>query len=373
MKQKTHVFFLALFALFFLASCAADRISWDFGPKDIKENQWARLVRDKDLAERILALDPNNITADDIKNTLSKGPAPWILAISPAFPGPMFFKDLFKFLVDMGYPSGRFGDPRDGDTSVSYLESSEKIAGMLTWAYERDGMSPMIVGWSAGAIMTISVLHDLNKPVNKDELKVVNGQTGEVEDRNWILEPYTGIKVPMTGSRVSLAGVLTAGGLARFTQFFRWDNRPPLRSVPDSVDELIAFHAPNDLLGTDFFAGDTAHANEFKAMGKAKVRTIIADSSYGHVNVIHCYLLSNNKEGKKWANSYRPEGTSGVKDFRKSTKFKLIEGKQNLWCGEFWHGVKKNWALQAQRVARAVLSGKTEPAKLARARETRDS
>ncbi len=373
MKQKTPIFFLALFALFFLTSCAVDRLSWDFGPKDIKKNQWARLVRDRDLAKRILALDPDNISAADIKNTLSKGPAPWILPISPAFPGPVVFKDLFKFLVDMGYPAGRFGDPRDGGNSVSFLESSESIAGMLAWAYERDGMAPMMVGWSAGAIMTISVLHDLNKPVNKDLLRVVNGLTGEEEERNWIWEPYSGKRVPMIGSeRVSFAGVLTAGGLGRFTQFLRWDDRPPLRSVPDSVKDLIAFQAPNDMLGTDFTVmDDLAAANEFKAMGKANVRTIIADDSYGHVNVIHCYLLSDNKKGREWANYYHPDGTSGVKDFRNTTKFELIEGKQNLWCGEFWYGVKKNWTLQAQRVARAVLDGKIEPTKLARARGLR--
>ena len=144
-----------------------------------------------------------------------------------------------------------------------------------------------------------------------------------------------------------------------------------LQDFVDSVRDLIAFHAPIDLLGTDFMVDNTAHANEFKASGTANVRTIIGDDSYGHVNVIHCYLLSNNKAGRKWANSYRTDGTSGVKDFRENKQHELIEGKQNLWCGEFWYGVKKHWALEAQRVAKAVLAGKSEPTKFARARGAR--
>ena len=97
-------------------------------------------------------------------------------------------------------------------------------------------------------------------------------------------------------------------------------------------------------------------------MGEAKVRTIIADPSYGHVNVIHCYRLTQSKKGRGWAASYRPEGGWGLRDFRKTSRYSLDWGNRNLWCGELWYAVKKHWALEARRVARAVLSGRPEPA-----------
>ncbi|MFC1491853.1 hypothetical protein ACFLQ0_04625, partial [Nitrospinota bacterium] len=361
MKKGASVL-LAVCGLLVLAGCAHERFSWDFGPKALKFSQWRPLARDQKLARRILALDPLNITAEDVKITLSRGPAPWIMPISPAFPGPIIFKDLFKFLIDMGYPPGRIGDPRSDDFTLSYREPSETIAGLAAWTYERDGMSPMLVGWSAGGITAVSALHDLSNPVNKEELKVVSGLTGEAEDRGWILDPYTGEKRPIAGVKISFAGVLMAGGLSRLFHLFRWGERPPLHAVPDSVNELVAFHAPADPLGTDLLSGDTARSNEFKPMGTAKVRTIIADPSYGHVNVIHCYLLTQNKKGRGWAAAYRPEGGWGLRDFRKTARYALDWGKRNLWCGELWYAVKKHWALEAQRVARAVLSGRAEPA-----------
>ncbi len=362
MKRGASILLLAAFALSVLSGCPHERLSWDFGPKELRFNQWRTLSRNPKLARRILALDPLDIGPAEVKETLSKGPAPWIMPISPAFPGPFIFKDLFKFLIDMGYPPGRIGDPRSDDFTLSYRERSEVIAGMAAWMYERDGMSPMLVGWSAGGITAMAALHDLNRPAGGSELRVVSGLTGEAEARGWVRDPYTGEKRPIAGLKISFAGVLMAGGLGRLFHLFRWGDRPPLRSVPDSVGELLAFHAPSDPLGTDLFSGDTARANEFKPMGKAKVRTIIADPSYGHVNVIHCYLRTQSKKGRGWADSYRPVGGWGVRDFRKTARYSLDWGKRNLWCGELWYAVKKHWALEAQRVARAVLSGRAYPA-----------
>ena len=362
MKGWTLWAILTTGALLLMAGCTADQLLRKFGPVDLSAGHWNLLARDPELAERILALDPTHVTASDIQKTLSKGPAPWIFPITPAFPGPVLFSKLVQFFLDMGYPPGRIGDPRTEDFKVDWHEESETIAGMAAWTYERDGMAPMIVGWSVGGITTMSVLHDLNNSAGKTKLRVVNARTGEVEDRDWIRDPYTGEKRPIVGLKVSLAGVLTSGGLGRLAQIFRWGNRPSLRSVPNTVEELLGFQAPADLLGTDWwFAQDPAglaRGNEFKPMGGAKVRTIIADDSYDHFNVIHCQLLSKSPEGRKWVESYRPDPGYGLRDHRGTSRYSLVEGKRNLWCGELWYAIKKHWTLEAQRVAGAVLAGK---------------
>ncbi|MEE9256351.1 MAG: hypothetical protein V3V56_04200, partial [bacterium] len=190
MKRGASIL-LAAFALAVLSGCPHERFSWDFGPKELRFSQWRTLSHNLKLARRILALDPLNIGPAEVKETLSKGPAPWIMPISPAFPAQFIFKDLFKFLIDMGYPPGRIGDPRSDDFALSYRERSETIAGMAAWMYERDGMSPMLVGWSAGGITAMAALHDLNRPAGESELRVVSGLTGEAENRGWVRDPYT--------------------------------------------------------------------------------------------------------------------------------------------------------------------------------------
>ena len=90
-------------------------------------------------------------------------------------------------------------------------------------------------------------------------------------------------------------------------------------------------------------------------MGKAKVRSLIGDYSYGHFEVVHCEWLSENSEGREWVSSFRPDSGYGLKNYMKSRKYPWISGKQNVWCGEVWYGIKKHWTLQAQRVARSVM------------------
>jgi len=344
--------FALLFCLFAAAGCAAGPWSTE-RPIELSNGYRMRLSSRSELMRRILRIDPESVTPEDVA-TLAQGPAPWILPIAPAFPGPVMMKGFLDFLVEMGYPRERIGDPRSHNYNIYYTESSKTIAGLIAWLYERDGLSPMIMGWSAGGIVAVAALHDLDRPDGLFPVKVVNGLTGEAEDRTWITDPYTGQRRPIRGVQASFAGVLASGGWGRVNQFLRWGTRPPLRSVPDSVREMVAFVAPFDLLGTDFLL--LGSANEFKAMGKAQVRTALADPTYGHVNPIHCDSLSRDPEGRKWVEAYRPGASAGVLDYRFSGAFTLVDGKRNLWCGEFWHGVRKNWAIEAQRAVRALLA-----------------
>jgi len=47
-----------------------------------------------------------------------------------------------------GYPEASIRNPGDGTWTFSCYESSDMIAGMIAWYYEKEGMRPIIVGHS---------------------------------------------------------------------------------------------------------------------------------------------------------------------------------------------------------------------------------
>ena len=61
----------------------------------------------------------------------------------------------------MGYPAGSLTNPSDGTYSFSCYESSEKIAGVIAWYYEKEGLRPMMVGHSQGGMQVVKVLRNL--------------------------------------------------------------------------------------------------------------------------------------------------------------------------------------------------------------------
>ena len=46
--------------------------------------------------------------------------------------------------MGMGYPGASITNPGDGTYTFSCYESSEKIAGVIAWYYEREGLRPMM-------------------------------------------------------------------------------------------------------------------------------------------------------------------------------------------------------------------------------------
>lgn len=345
-----------------LASCAAPAPKMpsikDFRPIPSSPHGRHALKRNLDLAKKILSLDPNNITDADVRETLSKGPAPWILALAPLPPWSEEFVATARFFVDMGYPVDRIGDPRMNQYKIFWREKSEVIAGMAAWLYENDGMNPILVGWSGGGIMTVVVLHELHNTTGKSQVRVINARTGKAENRSWVKDPYTKRRRPISSLRFSFAASLAAGGLGRVVQDEVWAIVKGLHLIPDSVEEFVGFHSPEDTLGTDaVFTSpeELISANTFRPIGKAKVRSIIGDRSYEHFNVVHCEKLSDNSKGRNWVSTFRPNPGYKLHNFQNTNKYSWVSGKRNIWCGEVWYGIKKHWALQAQRVARFVL------------------
>jgi hypothetical protein len=107
---------------------------------------------DPALEDRILALKPEKITAADVRDTLSKAPAPRIFTIRGGiYPVYLAMESFGAFLIGMGYPEERIVTPHERDWSLSPYQSSDEVAGLIAWCYEREGVRPTILGHSQGA------------------------------------------------------------------------------------------------------------------------------------------------------------------------------------------------------------------------------
>src|ERR1700676_283978 len=121
-----------------------------------------RVSVDRALENRILALDPERISEEDVKQTLALGPTPRIiLSHGGVILVYMAMQSFGNFLIGMGYPEEQIVDPHSGSFSQNPYTSSERIAGEVAWHYEHDGVRPMLIGHSQGGMQTIKVLHDL--------------------------------------------------------------------------------------------------------------------------------------------------------------------------------------------------------------------
>jgi hypothetical protein len=299
---------------------------------------------DRIVEEEILVLNPNRVTDRDVREILSRAPAPRIINIHGGiYPVHLAMISFTNFLIGMGYPGDRIRNPGDGSYSFSCYDSSEKIAGAIAWYYEKEAMAPMIVGHSQGGIQAVKVLHELNGSFNP-EVRVWNPLTKESEERTSILDPFTGVPRPVVGVEVSYASAVGAGGFTRFLPN-QWIMTGRLRNVPDTVKEFTGFVIAMDLIGGDFLG--FGPANAYVANGKARVRNVRLPVGYNHVTVPVTAHLVESQEIKDWINEYVPSEDPELKVQLKGNTSHI------LWAADVWHSVKKYWVLELQRVIMA--------------------
>ena len=304
-----------------------------------------RSVRlDRDLEERILALNPERITEDDVRNTLAKGPTPHIVSIHGGiYPVHLLMESFGEFLMGMGYPENRIRDPGDGAMSRSPYESSEQQAGLVAWYYEHEGLRPMLIGHSQGGIQVIKILHELAGSFTPT-LHVYNPVTWQVEDRTTIVDPLTGRDRPVVGVSVSYVSAVGTGGWSLALPV-HWIVVSRIRTIPDTVDEFTGYRIALDLFAWD--APWTVDLKTFHANGKAVVRNVELPAEYSHVFVPGTARLAEDKAMRDWINAFDPDNEAG--------RAPLPEGDTSnvMWAADVWHSIKRHWTLEAQRFVRA--------------------
>jgi hypothetical protein len=307
-----------------------------------------KLALPPQLEKEILALDPTNVTAEDVRKVLAHAPAPRIIKIhggvSWVVPYMVSFSD---FLIGMGYPAGSLTNPGDGSYSFSCYESSEKIAGVIAWYYEKEGLRPLLVGHSQGGMQVVKVLYEFSGGSNA-QLHVWSPLTWHREDRCDIVDPLTGRHIPAADLQIPFATAVGAGGLTRLLPN-QWDVDFRLRSIPNSAEEFTGFCKGDDLLGGDFLGFGSA--NYYKALDKAAVRNVWLPTYYSHVRIPDTRHLLKDPQMVDWINRYRP--LPGAIS-RPELNVKFANDSSNiLWAADAWYSIKKHWVLELQRLVRA--------------------
>ena len=241
----------------------------------------------------------------------------------------------------MGYPEAKIRHPGDRRLSHTPYEPSSQIAGTIAWYYEREGMTPMLIGHSQGGIQAVKVLYELAGAFG-DRVRVWNPLTDAAEDRTTIVDPLTGRERPVVGLRVGYVSVVGAGGAALLLPN-QWTMAGRLRTIPDTVEEFTGYTIGVDMLAWDFSGG----ASDFRSNGtrdgaqRSPARRILPRHRSRRLRISPA-----TKAMRDWLNAYRPGEVSAMPADSGPTD-------NALWAADVWFSIKKHWVIGAQRLIRA--------------------
>ena len=333
-----------------ISGCETELIADIDSPARRTQGVGTAALPDRALDDRILALDPERITADDVRNTLAKGPAPQIMMLHGGIVGVyLAMVSTGKFLVAMGYPENRIRHPGDRRWSHSPYEDSTHIAGLLAWYYERDGMRPMMIGHSQGGVQAVKVLYQLAGKLDTP-LRVWNPYTDKAEQRTLIVDPFTGKARSVIGVGASYVSALDSGGIMMILPN-QWKMVDKLRQIPDTAIEFTGF-----TIGVDFWPWPVPGfegSAPYHPMGATKVRNVILPATYDHVDAPYILAMSDIPKARAWVDAYHPDEVMPDPPPE-------AEGFAIVWAGDLWYSIKKHWTLEAQRLVRARRAGLRE-------------
>jgi pimeloyl-ACP methyl ester carboxylesterase len=346
MKIRFPPAFAALVAVLMIEGCGkVDLVPAEAGKAAQIESthgvrSWS-LSREQE--NRILALNPERVTDFDVRHTLAGAPAPHIInihgGIATVIPRMASFS---KFLIGLGYPEKATRNPGNGDYSISCYEDAEMFAGIIAWHYEHEGMQPMMIGHSQGAMQAVKTLKLLTGQTAK-QLTVWSPLTWEPEERTEITDPLTKKLRPVVGLGVSYVAGLGGGGATRLLPN-QWDMMFSLRSIPNAVEEFTGFY-----LGFDFLGGDClgfGSANHYRSLGRANVRNLQLPIYYSHGRTPDLERLLSNPRAIEWINNYVPgSNPTDPED--------IGDVKGIIFGADVWKSVKRHWVIELQRLIRA--------------------
>lgn len=304
-------------------------------------------VVDRALEDRILALDPQRVTPADVKDVLAKGPTPRIMLLHGGiYPVHLAMTAFGRYLVGMGYPESRIRDPYDGSWSHSPYEDAERLAGIVAFYYEKDGMAPMLIGHSQGGMQAVKILYVLAGDYAA-AVPIWDPTTDFPEKRTTIVDPLTGRVVPIVGGfKVTYVSAVGAGGAA-FLLPNQWTLAGKLRSIPDTVEDFTGYAIDLDLWA--WTVPGVAEGRDFANGGQAHVRNVLLSAGNNHVTIPATDGLLHDPATRAWIDAYFP-GTQAARPPR---------SPENLeFAADVWWSVKKFWVIEAQRL---LLARRTQP------------
>jgi hypothetical protein len=332
--------FVAIFVVIYFGCTVGEKKHRNlFEKQSAKEVKTVYRVTDPLLKERILGLNPEEISEEDVKEILSKAPAPRIINLHGSIPI-VTMEPFTRFLIAMGYPEAMLRHPESGDYSSGSFGSSKKLAGIVAWLYEREGMMPVLIGHSQGGMMVVRVLHELAGGFD-EKISVWNPIAGEKMERYSIIDPLTGHERPVVGLRLEFASAIGTGRLMRLF-LGQWDMLRRLRRIPDSVKEFAGFHIRYDMVGVDI-----PGLHHYYPIGSAVVQNI--ELPFGlHIATPFTEHLAKNTATRAWINRYVPS-----KQGADLPQGHDVDNRNLRFAAEVWYRIKKYWCIELQQLIRA--------------------
>jgi hypothetical protein len=342
MQPRIRVLAFAATALWLLGLAGCATQPPPAAPAPTGRGVLAALALDRALEDRILALDPERIGPDDVKNTLARGPTPRIILLHGGiYPVHLAMESFGEFLTGMGYPEARIRHPGDRRWSHSPYENAAQIAGFAAWAYERDGMTPMLVGHSQGGIQVMKVLRELDGAF-AEQVAVWDPLTDSALERTTIVDPLTGQLRPVRGLTLSYASAAAAGGAALILPN-QWSMIGNVRLVPNTVQDFTGYSIVFD---TWAWTNGMQPDDIFRAAGTARVRNVELPWTYNHVVFPVSSDFPKDPTVRAWIEAYTPAAATQPAPLE-------AEGRSVLWAADVWYSVRKHWCLEAQQLIRA--------------------
>jgi hypothetical protein len=259
--------------------------------------------------------------------------APRVILVQGSLPF-VTMDSLAGFLIAMGYPEERLRDPRDGGFTTSGYVDSVKLAGIVAWHVERDGMPPILIGHSRGGMVVIRTLHELAGAFQA-EIPVWDPMRDEPLDRTTIVDPRSGASRPVVGLAVHHAVAIATGKLPRLL-LGQWSMLRRVREVPDTVDDFTGFAIEGDLI-----ADGVLGREPYVPLGRARVRNVTLPGSTSHVEAVALAPLAADPAAHAWIDAYRPDRGDGV-------PVALAQLPNILAGAELWYGVRRAWCEESR-------------------------
>jgi hypothetical protein len=290
--------------------------------------------------DAILALDPERISDRQVKDVLSKAPAPEILTFKGTLLADM--ESFGRFISAMGYPTARIHTYDVTWRGCTCVECAE-ILGTMAWYYEQEGMVPMMVGHSGGGVVVSRILYGLANAdgagTDRRQIPVWNPVKKQAESRYAMHDPVTGQTRRFSDLRVPYAAMLATGQLLRKFPGFPGcgEDVERLLKIPDTVQEFTGFQIEGDVF--------TAGTGPYQSVATAAVRNVTLSIATSHINAFRMDGLAQDADTRAWISAYRPSPALDPKS--------VPDASNITQAADIWYSIKKHWCTEAQRLIEA--------------------
>jgi hypothetical protein len=273
--------------------------------------------------ERLLAIDPDQVSDRQVRELLALAPAPRVLLFKGSLGADM--ESFGAFLQRMGYPPQRLRNPATGGYSYSFqwqgciCRECDALAGSVAQWVHSEGMAPMLIGHSGGGVTVGRILQRL--------------------------------AADATAPRLPFAATLGTGALLRWAPGFPGcaADVPQLGRVPASVVAFTGYRIAGDPFTSLLGFGDYRAADG--GGEPARVRNVLLPAQVSHVRAFEVDGYAEHPQVRAWIEAYQPGSPAPLPDAPQLDLSNLQH------AADLWHSLKKHWALQARRWAAQPADG----------------